>query len=67
MARFHAALDEGVEAGSASSRVGSYPIRAVLSLSRTPRKGIDNQPRLARQDRFSDSCPTAAIHRITSL
>jgi hypothetical protein len=22
--------------------------------------GIDNEPRLARQDRFSDSCPTAA-------
>jgi hypothetical protein len=51
MVRFHAALAEGMEAGSASPRSAreAYPRRADHNT--VTEGGIDNGPRLARQDR----------------
>jgi hypothetical protein len=60
MVRFHAALGMTWKRG-AHPRVSAhdaYP-RHVEHNTLT-KDGIDNEPRLARQDRFSDSCPTAA-------
>jgi hypothetical protein len=43
MARFHAALEEGVEAGSASLRVGSRSLSTPrLSISLSTKEGIDD-------------------------
>jgi hypothetical protein len=42
-----------------------YPRR--VDYSTLTKGGIENGVRLARQDPFSDSCPTAASRMITSL
>jgi hypothetical protein len=57
-------LRNGVEAESASLRVDRpvYPRR--LKHNTVAEGGIDDGPRLARQEWFSDSCPTAASLRM---
>ena len=42
-------------------------IHALFTYSTVTKGGIENGARLARQEPFSDSCPTAASRTITSL